>query len=210
MRIEKTSRALYQFTELSDEAKETAREWYRGCIESDELADYDDWQAIAAILGVEFRMRDVKLMGGGTRQDPAIYWSGFCSQGDGASWEGCYSYAKAAPKRIRDYAPQDERLHSIADRLLELQRRNFYQLQASSTVSGHYVHSGCMRIAVERKDERAFNGNDEESLIQCLRDFADWIYRQLEAQWDYLNSDEAVDDSIHANEYEFTESGDIA
>ena len=36
---------------------------------------------------------------------------------------------------------------------------------------------------------------------------ARWLYRQLEAEYDYLTSDEAIDDSIIANEYTFTENG---
>lgn len=40
-----------------------------------------------------------------------------------------------------------------------------------------------------------------------FRNFADWIYRQIEEQWDYLNSDEAVDETITSNEYTFLESG---
>lgn len=37
MRTETTTRTLYQFEELSDRAKENARDWYRG------LIDYDEW-----------------------------------------------------------------------------------------------------------------------------------------------------------------------
>lgn len=209
-RIETVTRKLYQFDELSDEAKERARDWYRSCIESDELPDHDDWEAVAEILGVEFRTQSIRLMDGGTRQKPVIYWSGFSSQGDGASWEGWYSYRKGAGARIRAYAPQDKELHRIADTLQAVQRRNFYRLQATSTVSGHYVHSGCMRVDVTRTDDIDASESDCDTVIECLRDFADWIYQQLETQWDWLHSDESVDESIRANEYEFTESGDVA
>ena len=50
----------------------------------------------------------------------------------------------------------------------------------------------------------------EEAVRDELRAFADWIYRQLEQDHDYLMSDEAVDESIRANEYEFDESGRLA
>jgi hypothetical protein len=149
-------------------------------------------------------------MSGKTRQELCIYWSGFSAQGDGASWEGRYSYAKQAPKRIREYAPQDERLHAIADSLAEVQRRNFYRLQCSVTTSGGYYHSGTMRFNLSRIDDLDVRESDEDTIAEALHDFADWIYRQLEAQWDYLTSDEAVEDSILANEYEFDESGNIA
>jgi hypothetical protein len=42
-----------------------------------------------------------------------------------------------------------------------------------------------------------------------MRDFADWIYRQLESEYDYANSDESVDENILCNEYEFDENGKL-
>lgn len=201
---------LYQFDELSDDAKERARDWYRSCIETDELSNLDDWLSIAAILGIDFATRSVPLMSGATRQDPRIWWNGFCSQGDGASWEGWYSYAKGAARAIRQYAPQDTVLHSIADRLQSAQRRNFYRLQATVTQSGHYYHSGTMRFDVTRTDDIDVSESDCDTVSEALRDFADWIYSQLRAQWEYLHSDESVDEHIRINEYEFTESGEVA
>ena len=41
----------------------------------------------------------------------------------------------------------------------------------------------------------------------ALRDLARWLYRQLEREFDHLSSDEAVDETIVANDYTFTESG---
>ena len=50
--------------------------------------------------------------------------------------------------------------------------------------------------------------DDFEFVIEdALRDFARWIYRQLDAENDYRNSDEYVDDCIVANDYEFYEGG---
>ena len=212
MRIQPVT--LYTFEELEDAAKERARDWYRGCIESDELTDYDDWQAVADILGVTFKTRSVRLMGGTTRSDPVIHWSGFASQGDGASFEGSYAYAKGATRRIREHAPLDKRLHRIADDLQRAQRRCFYRLEARVTAgagSNFYSHSGTMHVEVfDREDNYRDIGDSEDGVREALRSFADWIYAQLEAQNDYLNSDEAVDESILANDYEFTEDGAIA
>ena len=44
-------------------------------------------------------------------------------------------------------------------------------------------------------------------MIEALRDLARWLYRQLEREYDYLTSDESVDDAIRANNYTFTETG---
>jgi len=39
------------------------------------------------------------------------------------------------------------------------------------------------------------------------RDLARWLYRQLEREYDYLSSDELVDESILVNDYTFTDTG---
>jgi hypothetical protein len=49
----------------------------------------------------------------------------------------------------------------------------------------------------------------EDNITDGLRDFMREIYSNLRSEYDYLQSDEAVDDAIIANEWEFLESGDI-
>jgi len=148
-------------------------------------------------------------MGGGTRQAPCICFRGFWSQGDGACFETFYSYRKNAPRRIREYAPQDTELHRIADTLQAIQRRNFYQLRADASHRGHYYHEYCMSITVERDSPtwQDMTAGAEEAVVEALRDLGRWLYRQLEREYDYLSSDEAVDATIAANEYTFTATG---
>ncbi len=47
----------------------------------------------------------------------------------------------------------------------------------------------------------------EDVISQALRDFAHWIYRQLETEYDYQTSDDQISEMIEANEYEFDETG---
>ena len=129
---------VYQFPELSDAAKEKARSWYRELGPHDDWWDavYEDFERVCEILGIRLKTTPVRLMGGGTRAKPCIWFSGFWSQGDGACFEGYWSHAKGAAARIRDYAPTDATLHGIADRLQAIQRRNFYQLAAEVSHRG--------------------------------------------------------------------------
>jgi len=203
---------VYKFDELSEAAKEKAREWYREGDLGYEWWDtfYDDFARIADILGIDLRQRPVKLMNGKTRYDPCIWWSGFASQGDGAMWEGDYRYAKGSCKKIREYAPNDNDLHEIADGLYQIQKRYFYRVTAMSKHRGYYYHEYCMDIDVFCTNENGYeidNFVHDEEVKDLLRDFARWIYRQLESEYDYLMSDEAVDECIRANEYEFDEDG---
>lgn len=197
---------VYQFSELSDKAKENARQWWRDAMDASDYSEsvIEDAVAIAEILGIEIATRPVKLMGSGTRQDPCVYWSGFWSQGGGACFEGRYSYKKGSAKAIRAYAPQDKTLHAIADNLQACQRVNFYRLQAKMQHSGRYSHSGCMQVDVQDCSESA-----ETSIRDTMRQFADWIYSQLQKECEYQTSAENIDDSMAANEYEFTVEGGV-
>jgi hypothetical protein len=202
---------VYRLGELSDTAKETARAWYQQVGVDDDWFDfvYDDFERICAILGVELKTVPVRLYGGGTRQKPCIWFSGFWSQGDGACFEGRYHHAKGASRAIRDHAPKDGELHRIADALQAIQRRNFYQLHASVTHRDRYYHEYCMAISVERDSptRQDMTADAEDVVIETLRDLARWLYRQLEREHEALTSAETVDEAITANEYTFTETG---
>jgi len=249
---------VYQFDELSDKAKEKAREWFREASAHDEFWEfvYEDAATIAELMGINLRQKPVKLMGGGTRYDPCIWFSGFWSQGDGACFEGSWEWRENAGAKVREHAPQDTELHRIADELA-----GYKGMSASVKHSGHYYHSGCMDIDVSggedwegaakaegwsvSRDGKRFVDRDgnyctdpqapspedacgwenlcalecidayapddvELDVKQTLRAFADWIYRALEKEHEYQNSDETVDENIRANEYEFEEDGSRA
>lgn len=202
---------VYRLDELSSSARETARAWYRRDAPSDGWHEFlfEDFERICAILGIELATRPVRLYGGGTRTEPRIWFSGFCSQGDGACFEGRYHYARGAGAAIRAHVPLDAELHRIADAVGAVQRRNFYQLDADIRHEGRYYHEYTMRIAVARSGpcDQAMTDDAEEAVIEALRDLARWLYRQLEAEHDYRTADAQVDEGIIANDYSFTEAG---
>ena len=202
---------VYGFDELPDAAKAAARAWYRDQGLHDESYDfvYEDFETICGILGVTLATTPVSLHGGGTRDQPCIYWSGFSCQGDGASFAGYYSHAKGAARAIRTHAPQDVELHRIADELQALQRKNFWQLNATVQQRGRYCHEYCMAIEVERDSPTWQPPTDgaEDTLIEALRDLARWLYRQLEREYAYHTSDENVDEALAVNALTFTADG---
>ena len=191
-------KTVYQFNELSDEAKDKAIENYR-----QDGFDYEWW---------DFIFEDAKRMGAlmGITVDN-IYFSGFSSQGDGACFEGSYEYVKGSVKAIRDETgDSDKDLTAIAKGLQAEQRRNFYGLSASVKQRGHYNHEFCTEIDVQdNRDNAPWQISDEveEAIKDLLRDFMRWIYRSLSREWDYMNSDEQITEMIEANEYEFLENG---
>ncbi|MDO9640777.1 MAG: antitoxin of toxin-antitoxin stability system [Pseudotabrizicola sp.] len=202
---------VYRIDELPEGAKDSARAWYReGGFDHDWYdAVYEDFQRIAEILGIRLKTRTTRLIGGRTLQDPSVWFSGFWSQGDGAAWEGFYSYRKYAAAELRAYAPKDKTLHRIAETLQAAQRQNFYQLRAEVSHRGNYYHAFTMAVSVSRHSVAAVEivGDAESIVTDALRDLANWLYRQLEQEYEYLTSDEAVDETLIANGYTFTEEG---
>ena len=203
---------VYTYTELSDTAKEQVCSWLSQGIDYDCV--YEDAATVADLLGIDIRQTRKTLMGGGHRYDPTIYWSGFWSQGDGACFEGTYKYKKGSVKAVKEYY-KDKEVHRIAESLAEIQKRYSYKLTASCKHRGHYQHSGCMQVEVEIDSDNDYSDsatwrNSEDTVIQCMRDFADWIYQRLEKEYDYQTSDEVIAETCEANGYEFYEDGSIA
>lgn len=203
---------VYGLEELSDEAQEKARDWYRqGAFDDDWYwAVYSDFEQICDILGISLATVPVRLFGGGSRQKPCVWFSGFASQGDGACFEGDYSYSRGSARSIRGYAPKDEELHRIADTLRRVQWSNFFQLSARITHRGRYYHEYSMEIGVDRDSlvNQPMTATAEDDISEALRDLARWLYGKLEDEHDYLNSEEVVDEAIIANGYSFTEDGE--
>ena len=187
---------VFKFDELSEAAKEKARVWYRSG-----ALDYEWWDCT---------VEDAKTIGALMGFDiDKVYFSGFCSQGDGACFVGGMEYAKGCAKAVKDYAPQDVELHRIASAWQALQARHFYKLTARVTKTDHrYSHENTVSFDVYRDGDYAM-ADAEYAVKEIGRDFMRWIYRQLEKEYEYLNSDESVDETIRANEYEFTENGSI-
>lgn len=190
---------VYTFDELSDSAKDRARDWWRNGLHHDEWWEnvYDMAKEAGAILGIDI---------------DRIYFSGFWSQGDGASFEGTYSYRKGWRKSLRSEFCGDmlAKLEAIGNELQAAQKRVFYTASASVSLQGRGVHSGCMWVAVDMDEDIGQEVFTEvaDDITDALRGFADLIYRWLEDEYEYLTSDEAVDENIIANGYEFTADGE--
>lgn len=187
---------VYKFEELDEETQERVIENNRDINVDYQWWDfiYDDVKKIGKILGINIKN---------------IYFSRFYSQGDGACFEGSYSYAKESVKKIKEYAPLDEELHKIAKDLYLLQKNHFYRLSANVEHSGHYYHEFCTNITVYDDDYYDISDDTIEGMKEILRSFMQWIYSILEKECNYLTSDEAIKETIIANEYEFTEEGEI-
>ena len=209
---------LYTFDQLSADAKERALDKHRQ-VNTEHLDwfdfTYDDAKTIAGMLGFG---------------DIDIAFTGFWSQGDGASFTGEWSPRPYDLDAVKNHAPNDEKLHSIADAFQTLSTSHKrYDISAKvERISSHYIHENTVRPTInfnypdEFDDWNEFQqmvftaanpkpGQDyEDALTDAVRAFCRWIYRQLEAEYDYLTSDDAVAEYLSTSELQFTEEGDDA
>jgi len=206
MRTQTDTYNVYSFNELSEQAKEKARDWFREGMFDHDWWDcvYEDAATIAAMLGINLKQKPVPLMNGKTRYDPAIYFTLSYSQGDGACYEGNYAYKRGSVKAIKAYAPTDLELHNIAQSLFDAQKAHGFRLTASIT-----SHSDSY-VRVEVSTEAGYDFSNANVIREPLQDFASWIYKRLREEYEYQSADEQVDDTIRANEYEFLKNGELA
>lgn len=191
---------VYQFSELSDDAQEKAREWFREGNSLDLDAEYviEDAKTIGALMGITI---------------DKVYYSGFWSQGDGACFTGSYRYKPGSMSALVQHLGadnEDREPFAICKALFDCQKNSFYCLTANVSHRGHYYHEMCTDIEVtdtRERGERALNAGAEDAIKDALRDFMRWVYRRLESEQEYRNSDECVDEDITANEYTFTIDG---
>lgn len=202
-------KTVFTFSELSDTAKEKAREWYRQDLPVDYDFVFEDAANIADILGLDIRQARKTTMAGAIHYVPAVYFSGFWSQGDGARFEGHYRYKKGWKKALKAFC-NDEELMRIGQALQDLQKSHFYRLFADVRHSGRYYHEYSMGVDCAHFDNPYLDTSSiEEEFKDIFADFARWIYKSLRDEYENANSNESIDESLEINDFEFYENGDV-
>lgn len=195
--IEKT---IYKYDELPTEAaRANARDWCREAGLNYEWWDavYDDAKTILAAIGFS---------------DVDICFSGFGSQGDGASFTGCYGLAAGWRAALLEYCPQESSVFAVAEALGEMQAQYDGRLVANIERDRHgyvrYCREGTMAASLrDEGGDSEISQADEAEFLELARRLARWIYRILENDWEHLTSDECVAGVIADNEYEFYADG---
>lgn len=244
-------KTVYKFDELSDSAKEKAREWFRGtdCQDFHDVhgeSVIEDFCEIAGHLGFDISADDVE-------------WSGFSSQGDGASFTGVFTLSDMNPEALSAWGKGETIEACLRDALsfrkdalrfygevlrclpfgpqgmLEKGawgqwRYAFTKNQTPNRVSvsrssSRYSHEYTMQVdsADDWADDiRYFMGDREydecgvddackrfaSAIQEFARSMAQNLYRALEREYEYQNSDDVTDENIRTNGYEFTEEGE--
>lgn len=188
---------VFEFDELNDKAKETARVWMR---EDYPLGDwwesvFEDAKACFGLLG--FSIKD-------------IHFTGFSSQGDGACFDGTWRACNVRPSEVQKYAPKDEKLHRIAAGI-EAIAKQYPGLSFRVSHSGQYSHKYMTSFEVENHDIEDdvidHPAEVEKEIIELARDAMQWIYDTLQTEYEYQTADAQIDETLRINEYLFTEDG---
>ena len=200
-----------KFEHLSAEAKRVARQaWIDdqgGGYPYYDWWVFDDFVECGKRLGIHIETRQA-----GRQKCPAIWFSGFWSQGDGASYDALYSCEPKAVELITEHAP-NETLLDFAQRLTALQAQrvlaNREPVKCTIRQKGTYSHSGTMQIDYTLSDEDGLDAETEQEFTEIFRSFADWMYRDLEAQYNSYFEDSYIDEQIHEEGISFARDGSI-
>lgn len=192
--METISTNLYKFNELSDEAQALAIEKHRYF-----NVEYSHW----SLLDEDEFKEKAKSYGFDVKR---IYYSLSYSQGDGAIFEGTF-YLNDYLEQKKELTANERRLKNVACNLdnyyVKFRHYGRYYHEKSYTLDSEVVVSYTRELPnieaeVERIDYRAMY----ESLCKEL-------YQTLQETYDDLTSDEAVKESLIANEYYFYASGEF-
>lgn len=191
---------VFTFAELSDEAKECAREWFRQGIE------FDAGDTIECTI-----MEAAKSLGI-TIDRPRGRRTGYAIDYDtnpiGAAFVGSWHASDVRPGALVKEFPQDATLAVIA-RDLEAVAAEFPDAYANCD-TGRGCFQRVEAFCDDDSDDSVTDAdNAAEVVAESLRAFAHWIGCTIAAEWEYQFSDECVDESIEANGYEFTADGEV-
>lgn len=212
----------FKFSELSDKSKEYAREnmmehqlefnWWEHV--------YEDAVQALATIGIEVGEKANRTTSGKIINDPSIWFSGFCSQGDGCSFEGILRVAsmKECSAKAKEYASADEDFHALAARaegifeyvVVERVRQRLLSTDEYPDCheSATFLISSAPRdFGTALNDGSDIPGELEKTIDSWLEDVASWIYDLLEKEHDHLTSDESLDAACEG--YTFDEDGEI-
>lgn len=213
---------IYKYGELSESAQQKAREWYI------EGMDYEWWEG-----AYEMAIEDGKEKG---FYIDKIFFSGFHSQGDGASWTGQVDVRQWLETHEKDSIGLSAWCQLVQEDIIS----KHVKVEANNA---HYCHESTMNFSdvednCEFTDDEAmqlpsiFKGmsiatvfdlivNDPDcqykdvdgitnAITESGRGYAVEIYSMLKQEYEYLCSEEMMIDHFDANDYHFTNEGDLA
>ena len=214
---------IYKYGELSESAQQKAREWYLDGM------DYDWWDSVYEMAGEDGKEKGFYI--------DKIYFSGFHSQGDGASWTGQVDVRQWLEVNCADSIGLSAWCQLIQEDIVD----KFCKVVANNS---HYCHESTMQFSdvEDHTDEftddwlmelpSIFKGMEVHHLFDIIttdpnctlkstegitqaitesgRQYAIDIYQRLREEYAYLCSEEMMLDHFDCNDYFFDSDGRLA
>ena len=129
-----------------------------------------------------------------------VQFSGFWSQGDGASFTGNFYLSDVTPTELKTSLPTEVALHELAAELQVLAEAHPNIHGRVSRMSSRYSHSNTMIIGDYMGDNGYCNedaenfaaADAETTLLSIFRQLADWLYKRLNSEYDFQLADETA------------------
>lgn len=196
--MEQVSVTLYDFTELPSDVQDKVIENHRGRNVDDQFWHehiLDDWKEKLEALGFN---------------NPDISYTGFWSQGDGA----CFTCDSIDLEKYTEYLIMQADSYEQA-KWLRVFGLLYDKGLANAKINhvGRYYHEHSMSVEYEvfvqsEAVYQRFNGLMDH-IEQAIVKISQAIYRELEAEHNYLTEDDAVKDSLMASELQFRDDGRV-
>lgn len=212
----------FSFEELSPEAQAHAIDEHR-----DINVDYEGWED-GVTEGFKEDMEEIGI------SDIDISYSGFYSQGDGASFTSedidtrkLFNAAgikstDALDMEVGNREDKDKEFHDLLDTLEDVGLVDRIRIKPEDlkvTIergSSRYYHENTVSATIEIWDEPEgweepanFIEDLEKEVTDFIRGNCKELYSKLEKEYDFLTSDEAVKETLIDNDYQFDEEGNI-
>ena len=196
-----------------EEWKEKDKEVYNSILDKERYinVDHDWWE-----FTVESFQDELQTLG---FSNTDFNFSGFSSQGDGASFTGDWDSERMFT--VKELKEKGIGLSDWAKELKRVLKGNLKDIKAKQAyfsikrTSHHYAHENTVSIFnaeywnSRKQEQYCIPPEQEDDLLEGCRTAMHEMYRILEKEYDYLTSDEAVEETLSVNEYKFDKDGKI-
>lgn len=185
MRKFTTEHTVYSFDELSEEAKQKALENLYD-INIDYYWYYDEWlEEIAEEYGIKLR------------------WSDLCFDLD----RGNYLYIDNHGHGNKDVSYLEDDRKFLKKSGIDLRSKDAREILNSGISLDCKHYGGGDGRSIINTDGCDISGDTEDKLQEAINELCDRLLKQLRDDYEYRTSEEAIIETITANEYEFYEDG---
>lgn len=213
------NKTVYKYAELSDRAKQKARGWWAELEASSGDHSYaecatDELQRFGKMLGIEIAKRGSELR---VCWDTNPIGASFTSKWRARNVDIAQLLDDVPASTAEHKMPQNDLLRSIALSIQAIAQRypdahgatdagrDSHHMTASVDLSADHddeTHTRAEWAEIEREED-----DTRERMEGYLMELAGWYATEVNAAYEYSYSDEAIAESIEANECEFNSDG---